>query len=147
MAYQKRLSSTLFERWAQRVIIDDNCWLWEGSKNQFGYGMMTFKRQRYSAHRLAFELFCEPIPADLELDHICRNPSCVNPAHLETVTHRENMYRGTLPQINNWGPCVHGVSHKSRCRVCRRLYNTAYVRAMRQRKRKARLNAWQPTLE
>lgn len=46
------------------------------------------------AHRLSYELFVGPIPDGYELDHLCRNRGCVNPAHLEAVTHRVNVLRG-----------------------------------------------------
>lgn len=46
------------------------------------------------AHRIVYEFYCEPIPNGLELDHLCRIPSCVNPDHLEPVTHAINMARG-----------------------------------------------------
>ena len=46
------------------------------------------------AHRVAYELLVSRIPKGLELDHLCRNPTCVNPSHLEPVTHKENALRG-----------------------------------------------------
>lgn len=60
-----------------------------------GYG--TFAPKRFAllpAHRVAWELLVGPIPEDLELDHLCKNPRCVNPNHLEPVTHAENCRRG-----------------------------------------------------
>lgn len=72
-----------------------SCWTWVGCKDRLGYGKFS-KGGRSSpilAHRWAYEYFVEPIPAGLELDHLCRNPSCVNPTHLEPVTHALNMKR------------------------------------------------------
>lgn len=56
------------------------------------------------AHRAVYEALVGPIPPELELDHLCRNPACVNPAHLEPVTRKENVRRGY------WGKnhCKHG---------------------------------------
>lgn len=72
------------------------CWLWMGAKEQ-GYGRFAVggqsSRHAVSAHRFAYEATAR-IPRGLELDHLCRNPSCVNPAHLEPVTHAENVRRG-----------------------------------------------------
>lgn len=50
------------------------------------------------AHQVFYELHVGPIPRGLELDHLCQNPSCVNPAHLEPVTHAENVRRGAKPR-------------------------------------------------
>lgn len=66
------------------------CWLWCHRLNAFGYG--TFKNGL--AHRAAYELHIGPIPEGLTLDHLCRTPSCVNPAHLQPVPWRENWERG-----------------------------------------------------
>lgn len=45
------------------------------------------------AHRVAYELWVGPIPEGMELDHRCKVRACINPAHLEPVTHAENMRR------------------------------------------------------
>jgi hypothetical protein len=59
-----------------------------------GYGVLsTVDGNRY-AHRLAYELLVGPIPEGLHIDHLCRRPECVNPAHLEPVTNVENIRRG-----------------------------------------------------
>lgn len=72
----------------------DSCWAWTGGHGQDGYSRVTVKGRVALAHRLIYELLVGPIPTDHELDHLCRNPGCVNPAHLEIVTHRENCLRG-----------------------------------------------------
>lgn len=78
------------------------CWLWDGAYNNKGYGRLSVgsiadgSAGFAMAHRISFELHFGPIPESLELDHLCRNPSCVNPQHLEPVTHAENMKRGLL---------------------------------------------------
>ena len=75
---------------------DGGCWSWTGSLDGHGYGTLglTGGKRRRGAHRISYELHVGPIPAGLDLDHLCRNPRCVNPAHLEPVTRGENTRRG-----------------------------------------------------
>jgi hypothetical protein len=71
------------------------CWPWRGATNQRGYGnFMLTDGATAKSHRVTYELLVGPIPEGLELDHTCRNTGCVNPAHLEPVTHAENIRRG-----------------------------------------------------
>ena len=75
----------------------DECWEWDGSRTNLGYGRIDIDGRTFLAHRLVYERRVGPIPAGLQLDHLCRNPGCVNPAHLEPVTSRENRLRGATP--------------------------------------------------
>lgn len=70
-----------------------SCWIWKAKLWQ-GYGRFKFCGKDLRAHRYAYETLKEPILAGLVLDHLCRNPCCVNPAHLEPVTQRTNILRG-----------------------------------------------------
>ena len=73
-----------------------DCWLWTGHLNHGGYGQFSTGKARYfGAHRWSYEHFVGPVPAGLDLDHLCRVRHCVNPDHLEPVTRRENLLRGT----------------------------------------------------
>lgn len=69
------------------------CWIWTGARLS-GYGMFWEDGRTRRAHRFAYELLVGGIPEGLVLDHLCRNPECVNPGHLEPVTQRENTMRG-----------------------------------------------------
>ena len=87
----------LFERHAFPEP-NSGCWLWAGPCYSNGYGDLRKNKWHMLAHRWSYEHFIGPIPEGLDLDHLCRVRSCVNPAHLEPVTRRINLLRGdTIP--------------------------------------------------
>lgn len=94
---RKRLTPPL-ERFEAKVVHDgvSTCWHWGGSVNpkygSFAVNATKEAPKRVLAHRFAYEAYVgPPIPAGLEIDHICRNTLCVNPAHLRACTHQENI--------------------------------------------------------
>ncbi len=70
------------------------CWIWVARLNRNGYGRLHEEGSERMAHRLSYEAHVGPIPEGLLLDHLCRVRCCVNPRHLEPVTHSENTLRG-----------------------------------------------------
>lgn len=91
------------QRLKEKIAIDDltGCWRWTGSvfRKPYGnYGQLRVtiapkKSKVVRAHRYVYEMYNGSIPKDLEVDHVCRNTLCINPKHLEAVTHTENMRR------------------------------------------------------
>lgn len=73
-----------------------HCWNWTACKDAHGYGLFRLlpSESMKRAHRISFEWIHGKIPSDLELDHLCRNRACVNPNHLQAVSHKLNVYRG-----------------------------------------------------
>jgi len=74
-----------------------NCWFWTRSKNNTGYGTLLWYGKALTAHVVSYTLAHGKIAKGLELDHLCKNRNCVNPKHLEPVTHKENVLRGNSP--------------------------------------------------
>lgn len=76
------------------------CWIWTGrSLNQYGHGKVTMRGRVLGAHRAMYEQIIGPIPQGLEIDHLCKQPSCIRPEHLEPVTHAENIRRSSLAKL------------------------------------------------
>lgn len=70
----------------------DDCWLWQRSTNNCGYGNVAFGSNTYPAHRIAWELANDRAVADgMSICHTCDNPPCCNPAHLFEAPHRDNI--------------------------------------------------------
>jgi len=117
------------QQFYERVLkAQDGHWYWTLSLNHQGYGRCFLANTGNSdfAHRIAYELEHGPIPDGLEIDHLCRIRSCVNPTHLEPVTHRENLMRGERQQVEAC-PKGHPYSGENlayrkdgwrRCRTC-----------------------------
>lgn len=88
------------DRFLKYVLPEPNtgCWLWIGTMGRF-YGRFFYEGKRVAAHRFAFLNFIGPIPEELELDHTCKVKICVNPSHLEPVTHAVNLERADFSAI------------------------------------------------
>jgi len=120
-------------RFMEKIERDaSGCWLWRGKVHRSGYGVFSVGHARSQfAHRWIYQHERGPVPAGLELDHLCRVRHCVNPAHLEAVTRRENLLRGqTIPAAHaaktrcpQGHPYDEGNTYRFRgsrqCRTCR----------------------------
>lgn len=85
----------VLEKMKRHISVDENgCWNWTGYKSPKGYALTRFDGTTKKAHRVIYELLKGPIPEGLQPDHLCRNRGCVNPDHIEPVTHRTNVLRG-----------------------------------------------------
>lgn len=71
----------------------DGCWYWTDHLNR-GYGQMNVGGKQMKPYRLSYEAFIGEIPDGLVIDHMCRNPTCINPMHLRAVTQRVNILCG-----------------------------------------------------
>ena len=131
----RRLKADPIDRLLQGLLkADSGCWEWQGAKS-VGYGHMRMSTDTGSrvqlTHRLSYEWFLGPIPEGFVVDHLCRNPSCANPAYLEAVPQHENIIRGLA---GGFGRCVtmcrngHEYTsetlyidsrNKQDCRICR----------------------------
>lgn len=100
----------LDNRFWSKVEKTNSCWNWTASDRGEGYGCFGFKGKIEQSHRLSYEDSKGKIPEGLQIDHLCRNRKCVNPDHLEAVTHRENTLRGNnfIAQNAKKTHCIHG---------------------------------------
>jgi hypothetical protein len=108
------------------------CWEWEAARSEQGYGRFQFRYRLLYAHRVSVALSGVTVPDGMVVDHLCRNPACVNPSHLDVVPPRVNSLRGdggahnavkvSCPRGRTYSTeNTHvGADGKRRCRACSR---------------------------
>lgn len=132
--------------WAKVEVQANGCWLWTASLTATGYGRFGVGRRSERAHRVSYQALVAEIPEGSELDHLCRNRACVNPVHVEPVTHRINLLRGDgVPGRNaRVTHCPNGHAYDEantrwerdghrRCRACERRHHRRYYLANKKR--------------
>ena len=120
-----------------RPVIGE-CIVSEGTDDGKGYKRISYRGIKQYAHRVAYEKRYGPIPRGLVIDHLCRNPACCNPDHLEAVTNQENLRRGAqgaktyCKNGHKYTPANTGWHNPSKrngrrfCKACRNLRQAAY---------------------
>lgn len=92
-------SLTIADRfWSKVDVLGESpadCWLWTASKTADGYGQFRVAGRNVYAHRFAYEQQHGPVATQTTLDHLCRTRACVRPSHLDPVSNRENVLRGS----------------------------------------------------
>ena len=137
-----------------RAVLGTECWIWTGAYNSNGYPRYNCKVPGYrtNPYRISWMILRGPIRNSL--DHLCRNPGCVNPDHLEDVTDRVNVLRSNNPCARNARKthCINGheftgentLNQKDgrRCRTCANIRGSAWHKANRRRKREEKENKY-----
>lgn len=139
------------DRAMSRFIPEPNsgCWLWDAAVDNRGYGRISVNGKWRHAHRYLYENIVGSVPSGLELDHKCMVHCCVNPEHLEPVTHQENIRRagaagamGVREKRKTHCPRGHEYSVENtyrtprvgyrQCRTCRTSYMLEYFARKKQ---------------
>ena len=138
--------------WSKVAQGENGCWVWMAYRDARGYGQYwRGDKKNVYAHRFAWEEIHGPLPPytpkGLQLDHLCKNPSCVRPSHLELVAHQTNVLRGDGPTAENSRKthCIHGhrlnkkntfyslSENRRRCKQCEEIREKAERRIEQRR--------------
>jgi len=136
-------------------VTPSGCWNWLGGHFSDGYGTFWDNKRAVYAHKFSYEQLVGVVPIGLDLDHLCHNRGCVNPQHLEAVTHGVNVRRGLAPRLSkqrqtNKTHCPYGHPYNEintvwvkngrwrECRLCRKRYRQERREAIREYNREYR---------
>lgn len=131
------------------VVTEDGCWEWTKARTKFGYGKIGLRQKgvdhNFTAHRVYYQIINGFIVDEyLVVDHLCKNPPCINPKHLEVITQWENNARGVGITANNirktkcdnghdFTPENTGIHRKTGWRYCRICSRNSTNRFLKQR--------------
>lgn len=136
-------------RFLAKVQKTETCWNWTASKYR-GYGQFWNGQKLVAAHRIAWEWYNDQsIPEGFTVDHICQNPSCVNPKHLQAITMFDNCVLGSKAQNTHCpkghpfeGRNVIWVKTSRMCRICKQAKDRRYHWRNRERINARKKEAW-----
>ena len=96
-----RLHGDMEERALHRLAFSDDCWEWMGRRDAKGYGCLRLRGRYVRAHRAMMEwVLGRALLREEVVDHLCRNPSCARPSHLEIATNATNTQRGRTARVD-----------------------------------------------
>ena len=126
-------------RFWSKVDKSGDCWTWQAATLRSGYGEIRFRgkivlahRFAYAlAHRFAYALAHGECANNLVIDHKCHNKLCVNPSHLQLVTHQQNSEnrsanKGSKSGIRGVGWCADRNKWQVRAKVKGKTYSGGY---------------------
>src|ERR1700722_11550688 len=100
------------DRFWSSVDKSGDCWLWQKSLSEGGYGRFSLNRKSFPAHRVAYAIVNGSCPADILVCHECDNPRCVNTGHLFLGRHVDNV-ADMIQKGRRWTGIQSGVSCNS----------------------------------
>jgi hypothetical protein len=150
------------ERFRKYIEVAENgCWNWTGHRDTKGYGSFSLPGgagHSVYAHRWSYQYFVGPVPEGMEVGHKCGNRGCVNPQHLQAMSHRENLFDSMTSARRNAEKthCVQGheyLEHNTirtpeghrACKECKRLYQRGYWKKNRKHVLAKRRKLWRET--
>lgn len=129
-----KYNKDVIKRFWLKVRKNKTCWIWTGAKNHLGYGSFRVPGQTIQAHRFSYEIHKGEIPENHNIHHQCRNPKCVNPKHLVSMSRKDHVrkYNSRIEEQIRKTHCPYGHpysgddlyinpnTNKRSCRECMR---------------------------